>query len=537
MKKIKLISLTLMAFLLTGVLFTCKKEPLDNTQLIINADLVETSFALTFIDAKTGAPIGYLDDNDVTVTPKGDFGNKVVDITGVERSAFISPSGFMALGLEPDVVPSASNPIKFNLVIEANGYVTTSLPILVKEKSRRSYTVRMVKISDPPQGVATIVDHAAVAVDGIVEQAVEVSTPIVSSTNTKATFILPEGVVLKDKNGELLKGALTTTLAYFNNLDESSLACFPGGLIGLLNENGGSEWVEFYSGGFVEIEIRDATGKVLKSFEAPSGQFPAIRFEIPPGTYNPETGVSVKGGDEIPLLSYDVEKGEWTRESTLPIVYDATTGSLAAEGEIRHLTPYNIDWTIPNICDEEGIRVRINGQSGGSIGGTIKVIRLADNVMIRSWNVLLPYNQTFYLGLGPANVPVQLLFYDEESKLRGEAYTNDLCSGSVEIDIAPTTATGTIKVYVDGYCPNRPNLLIKPTLGFWYKNEKQNVWFNQWLINGTTQLDEIILGDNYAFGIYYDGRWIEHSTTVNQNNLDLTLEDIQFTIETCELFQ
>ena len=534
MKTIKYFISAVAILFLFAVILTCKKDPLDDTQLIINSDLIETSFALTFIDAKTGGPVGYSDANVVTVTPKGDFGNKIVDITGVERSTYTSPSGFMALGLEPDIVPSEGNPVIFNLVIEAGGYVTTSLPVLITEKSRRAYRVNMVKISDPPPGVSTIVDNTAIATNGVVQQSVTINTPVVSSTNTKAFLLLPEGTILKDKNGALLNGILTTTMVYYNNKDEESLACFPGGLIGLLNQNGNREWVEFYSGGFVEIEIKDASGKIVKTFE---GQYPLLTIEIPPDTYNPETKTSVQPGDEIPLLSYDIEKGEWTYDSLFPISYSGEGGNFITKGELQHLSPKNWDWFVPNVCSEGGISLRVNKTTNDpGFNGIIKVIRLADNVLIRTWSVAIPYNRTVRIGLGPANVPAQLLIYDDRGALRAEAYTNDLCSGYVEINLGSAGPEGTINVYVDGYCPDKPNLLIKPTLGFWYKNKESSFWSYAWFINGKAVLANINLDDTYVFGIYYDGRWIVHESVITQNNSDLRFENIQFTPETCALF-
>ena len=92
---------------------SCKK-PTDGVNLVLNTNLINTTIGISFIDAKTGEPVGYSGTLKVTMSISGQNASSVMDIIGT--SDYKTDKGFSNLALDPQVKPSSSNPVTFNIV-------------------------------------------------------------------------------------------------------------------------------------------------------------------------------------------------------------------------------------------------------------------------------------------------------------------------------------------------------------------------------------------------------------------------------------
>lgn len=511
---------------------SCKKTPLLNDVDIITntSEIMHTSLALTIVNAKDGNIMG-LDGQIVRATITGQDADDVFDITGKDNDVFVITKGLVSFGIYSAREATIENPIKFNVVLSSGGYLTTSIPIQIYEKGRTTQTISMIEHDDTPEGVSYKITTME-ATNGVLDEDVSMISDVVSGTNTQATLFAPQGLLVKDENGNPLNGDLITELVYFNN-EDATMSAYPGGLIAEAEENGTTSMIEFYSAGFVAVNIRDEDGRKARFFE--NGTLD-VEIEISANTYNPETSAPVQEGDVIPIWSYEVEDGLWKRENDVTIVMN-TNGQLAAKAEFEHLSYWNWDWKA-GACNW-GSRIFIRSQvdpEGTPLNLRLEAYRCSDGSLIRA--------KDFSTFVGDfirfVNVPAEgvLIKFYLCGELLGEIKIDDLCD-NLDYEIFLNQANSgseTINLSVDGFCPN--SAFIRPTFPFWFKNltnQSCNYWVSAWFIDGEASID-LTVGHMYRFVIYYNGRWIEHDAVIAVGN-DITCESLPFSSEMCNFFQ
>ena len=495
-----------------------------------------TTISVVFTDARTGDPIGFDSYKDVDVTITGNDADVVVSAFGIKKSDYIPDRGFLTLGIENSYAPSYANPVKFNVVAKANGYLTTSLPVTIFEESHQAFTVKMVNLEAPPTGVSVAIDNSGYCANGVVTTSVELQTQPVSTTNTGASVYLPENTIVKDKYGTPLNGTLKTQLVYFNNIDDESLLSFPGGLVVEANTEGGKETIAFYSAGFMAIEIVDAAGRIAKTFEENNLQ---VSVDAPPQTYNPETGTSIQTGDEIPLWSFEVEAGVWKYEKVAIVGETNSNGNYMITSDIGHLTYLNFDWK-GSACDY-GAKFKFTSStipSGSSVNFQIHLRKQSDNTIIRTRSVSVHIDEEIQFVNVPSGMPVFVEIVGSTNTCTVEI--DDLCNimlYEVSLDDCGFLPPQPVPVTIDiqGYCPGNDTVLIRPSMHYFYKKCDEIDWMAGYIENGYDTIYDVMLGDCYSFGVYSNGAFRDTTVVIDQNALAFV--NIHFDQEVCDLFE
>ena len=191
-------------------------------------------FAFQFVDAKTGEQIGLSGGDEVSVEIEGVDKASIVDNAG--SSSPTPVKGFLTLALRPDVSPSDADPVDFQLVCSAPGYLETSVRLSIREPGTNHKIVKLVNVNNTPSGSSVQQDNSLTS-DGVGTALSElvITSPEVSGSaeSTSASFTVPAGTTLLDENMNPVSGTISSTIVYFNNEDENALAVFPGGLTGI----------------------------------------------------------------------------------------------------------------------------------------------------------------------------------------------------------------------------------------------------------------------------------------------------------------
>ncbi len=519
-KKFQIIAITfiLSLSLITG-LDSCKlKNPVEGVKLIINYDLIKTFVNIQFVDATTGELIGQDDNTQVRVVISGSDADAVLDNTGVSQDEFYSTNGFVGLGLNPnsEYVPTASNPIKFTVVATLDGYVSTSKNFTIGKEGTYNDKIVMTNISNPPSGVVVKEEKGIGDLqEGIVQEEISIKTQ-----NGEASITIPAGTVIKDGNGNTLSGSLDITLIYFSNLEDASLAAFPGGLMTQVNQDGVVSDGAFFSAGFLAIEIADQGGVEAEFFEVNTVE---LNMGIDGQTYNPETTGQIATGDELPLYSYQPETGEWTFEQNVNIEA-GTRSDFEVTAQINHLSYWNFDWFWSEYC-YEGLRILFVGDFGDcGCNQQVGIMRKqADNTFfseIYLWACQGEYIQTYY---APANMPVYIEWIDQTcSNIVVEediTYIQNLCAPDIlEISLVAYPANTTVvTVDVMGICSSNPDVEIRPSFGAWFRPADDYCWRWATMYNGHAEICDVIIGKEYVIGTYLNGQWYEHTEMITQD--------------------
>lgn len=513
---------------------SCKK-PTEGVKLIINTNLITTTLGISFVDANTGEPMGYDGSFKVKMTLSGQNASSVIDVTGTTE--YKTDKGFSNLAVDPDVKPTSTNPVRFNIVASAAGYLTTSMPVILEKEGGHALTVSMIKISSPPDGVAAKSTTITTDVTGAATatQTITSGTPNTNKEKTEATVTIPAGTILKDAGGNPVTGTLSTTLVYHNNLDDASLLSFPGGL-GARTDQGD---LFFASAGFVSLEIQNSTGTHVSNFSSPI----SVIVQVPLTTMQPDGSGNVKAvasGDSVPVWSYEVTTGEWTYEAKTAVTTN-TSGKLEVTFDVNHLSYWNLDWFYGNSCT---YGATINISSNINVNTTyyyFELRRKIDGSYLKSGYQSMQNGTSFtFLNAPDVNAVLQVFeggswwSCSSNKKLIGEIDPLDVCNGTYTLNVnAP--APQPIYVKVTAKCENKPNFVIKPTIPIYFKevgSTQCNWWqYAGYMINGEITSYEVKKNKTYVFGLYFDGKWYESPAyTVTK---DSYVYDYVFTTQTC----
>jgi len=268
------------------------------------------------------------------------------DISKVDKTEFVAESGLITVTLKKGNKPSSTNPLDITVVAQTDGYFSSSSNIKLTQPDASLFTIKLVSMTTPPEGIATAEDTGLAGNDGKLLKTLSIQLKE-GKTNTEANLNFTEGTVITDKDGKPLSGDLKANVGFFSNGNQNALSSFPGGFSPTVeNKDGKDESGSFVTGGFISVDIEDSTGKKATNFNKPV----ELTMQVPKGTMNPETGNEVKNGDKIDIWSYESTSGQWKHEGAGTAKAD-TSGNFNVNYTVTHLSYWNLDWFSSETCN------------------------------------------------------------------------------------------------------------------------------------------------------------------------------------------
>lgn len=325
---------------------------------VVNVDLLggRVILPIEFIDAKTGKRIT----QEVTLTASDDVtGDNFYENTNLSRTDNKHATGSTTIFLKANAVKNASlaNPVKLRLIASAAGYFSSSIDVLYDGSVPTSKRINLVNKAEPPAGVAVAIQKNAKADStGTLSTTLDLTatTTDALSKNASASFILPSGTVLKDRNGEPLTGDLQVSIGYFSPKTANLGEVFPGGLnpdrVRTTWNNQTNSWDMqagyFVTAGLLAVDISDQQGRKAHLLENAQAE---MTIQAPEGLVNPETNQPIQDGDKIPVWSHSEANGLWQKE-LLGTFKQNATGNFDVTYKVKHLSYWNLDWHYSEIC-------------------------------------------------------------------------------------------------------------------------------------------------------------------------------------------
>lgn len=507
-KGIKIIKYGVALFLVSTLLYLpgCDiTDPTEGLKVILNTKERNTMVSFVILDSKTNMPIGINTNTDIKLTVTGKDSDKIIDLLNRSKTEFSVPKGHITFAIRDEITPSQSNPIEFTVVIEADGYITTSTPVSISSTKGNPFRIYMASKTDLPTGVSGKDKAQAGSVDGtgrtIGEIVLETDRDV--RTNTTMQITIKPGTLITDANGTPLSGNLEASFFHFNNMDDASLQSFPGGFSAqVTNQNNQQESVYFTTGGFASIQITDQSGRRARNFDPPI----EIYMEMDADTKD-HSGSTVNPGSEVPIWSYNDFSGEWAFEENA-VIEQGTEGNLAVNFESNHLSWWNIDWYGPACY--LGTRVDILGVMGQMTG---KLKRASDGTLM-GWYPTRPIagGTTFVqFYFAPYSLPAIFELYDINNNLVGSTQISDLCTvQQAEINLTGTTEVNFTFMGV-GVCATNPDVELRPSFPVWIRPSGQNVapTYAGLLQQGQISIS-IPAPGMYLVGTYFEGNYYEY---------------------------
>jgi hypothetical protein len=509
MKKILFILIPLVAIF--AVVESCKKKPLDDLDIIFNAGFSDATASFQFIDAKTLEQIGLEISGDVIdITIEGPDKDKVVNFLG--GTDIESTQGFLSIALKEGTLVSEANPVKFHVVAHKDGYFSNSVAIVMTSPGTEHHVVAMVDYNNTPDGVAAVEDNSIdTDASGATTAPIVIETPVPVSQGqaTIAKVSVPAGTILKDKDGVVVTGAVSTKMAYFNNVDETSRESFPGGFTADL----GDSTVQFTTAGFVALEMTTAGGKEIKNFGSPI----AMTMEIPAGSKD-NNGNLIVAGSEMPIWSYNPNTGEWTSESTETVSTNGQ-GKLEVTFQMTHLSYWNMDFFGSTCFQGATLSITSNYTTNNYV--KVKFYDGNDQLIKTSYkNIKTGQSQILN---APQNTSGRLEIFLPNGEVKNVPVAN-YCTGTININIA-TPAPPTIRVDVTAYCKTNKAAKVKPTVTVYARKEGTTAWiYAGEMVNGIISVQNFELNTQYEVLVYYKGTPYRPAGTYSADSPNITFE-------------
>ena len=492
MKRLFFYSILVMASFLT--LTTCFDSEGQDTstseEIILKTKAFDTYLHLEFVDAKTNES---LRGKDVTLVIKGKDAGSVFNNLGLkEESTYTTKAGFYDLMIDQSKATG-----DFVINVSTDGYEDYVYHIRLQNTKFSIFQAKLIKSDDLPEGIS-VAEQKTFTTNAEGKTTTAINIPV---DNFNSIYI-PEGVVLKDANQNVLIGKTITANVSFYNPRET-VDFFPGGLdVEAILSNGESANITFASAGLFAIELK-AGNTLVKSIEGAGIELTTI---IDAELVHPNTGNPVVEGDEIQLWSMDSENAVWKEEKTATVKKNAT-GQLYLSEAINHLSYWNWDWFYSEYCSEgltidfrgnlkgELIKVTARGQHQGQPFSREAYVR----VDVSNFN----YNKLTF-NYVPRNVPVTLSFESTSpyiTILPPSYPIPDMCAARPNpiITVINTDPVYTVKIDVDVRAKSNPNTRVKFN-GWTYVNS--NFSSSTWPIEESKlTVENVRTGFDYFFDI------------------------------------
>lgn len=498
-------------------------------------------YQLVFVDAVTNAPI--TDPLSVNFTGQSITDNEVLDSENksVKGRTLSTNNGLLA------VVANFNGSNDFFAFTGGNlalGWNTSGTQI-TKELSKEGDQVITVKLTnskpakvaalnaDTDLGLAMATGTATASATGVIASNTVVSTAPKTITNDlgvsepvgTAKITIPANTVARDANGVAASGGLTLTVTKYSNNETQSLQAFPGGFAPTVSDPNSSYLGagvteasgNFITGGFAQFNVTDSTGKAIKNFDTPV----TLTIDLPKGSKNPETGVSLVAGDIYPIWSFDETTGKWAFEQngTIREKSPVDANNFEVVFTSKHLSYWNLDWLYWQAGTNCSGRLNITGRPAGDNRALyVDITGVAGTNYYMSALKNQPITDSLLNLAKSPKTNVNIRIRTADGVLRGSANNVNLCttatSGGATVQVnLPTVSYASLVTTVTESCPDGSFQRPSPTWVWLYTNN----WLGGYTSTGTSTLSNIASGSAGTLWAWnrLTSQWVTRSVTVN----------------------
>lgn len=494
------------------VLATCK-NPTDGLTVTINTNVSKSNISLHFMDA---VKMNQLNLDQIKLSIVGKNADKIYNADGT--NSFITSNGFISLILEPGIIPTKDNPIKFTVIAELNGYLNAVYPITIEQEEDFTAEILMVNLSDLPVGVSIVKSSFNTNLNGELDTDWIVQIQPKTGKYETAKLKIKKGTIIQDENGAALSGQVNVQMLHFDSRDSQSLRSFPGGFFvgNMVDQNNQDmEGGIFQTAGFISLDM-DCNGSLVKKFSQPI----EVDVEVSSDLINPNSTQKLKVGDTIPVWSLDPKDGTWKEEGNSIVNFDANSQKMVNTISMKHLSYWNLDFYYRRCTYGSNITFDYNGPT------------LYHNVQLQFKSPYLQYLNWYMRKQVPISQGSNLMFYNgsaveqarivvfsnENGQIVGQTNYFNLCNNQVrcKVNYIPQKV---IKVNVWGRCVNSKRI-FRPTVWLYFMNDL-GWWESLGLMNnGQFETNKLKVGRTYTIGTAYGSKWYQNSVYIPSEKIE-----------------
>lgn len=525
-KTMKLALLIMSLGMLSLALYSCDvSDPMEDVHLYFNMVPMSTVVSVNFVDA-----VGYelITDKDVKLEIGTLNSDKIVNLENEAVTEFQSiNTGMICFAIKDGLEISPQNPLELNIIATASGYLQNSRALTLTSMKGQSYTMVLANSTNLPGGVTTTTTKSGTAINGITSEEIVIETSPAKPGDARVSVRIPAGTTIFDGSGNKIDGKLTTSAFHFDPGYPEALEVFPGGFVvnASNTKNATTERGTFVTAGFSYFSTKNDKGEVAVTFD----KSVLVTMYIPGGTINPETGLPIANGDVVPIWSYDPDTGIWDKEGTGTADGPDGDGTYKVELTTKHFSWWNLDWHYGNAC-YEGTAINLTGDFNSV---TLSINRKDNGQLMYSGIYVSNDDPVLNLINAPGGIPVVITAYSSDGcytngSVVGSIDVDDLCGDDVELPIVIPSGAGpsgdtTVSFTVSAWCANEPDVRLRPSLMIYMMGDC-SWFFAGYMENGELAIPNLTLGEEYIFGVWFDGHIYDFPYTVNQESYTYEFE-------------
>lgn len=294
---------TLLFLSVAGCDFNAAQDVLDEFDIIITLDEIDTVVSASLVDAETGNYVS----SRAAVWFMGDDADTVVDMFSDPITGQQVEGGLTSFGIANGVVPSESNPVQLRVVAMANGYSMGVAHIAVRTSGTTDVIIPLYKqntvLNPGDYGTAS----QTIASSGGVVQATTTVRTSDTPTVTAASVTIPTGTEARTSDGSPAQGPISANITYFEASPGTGAVPFRAGSVATVEGRNGEPDGSLSLLAASSISLVDQGGNGVDYLSSPV----EISMELNDETINPRTGQPFQPGDEIDMFVYDPVTATW----------------------------------------------------------------------------------------------------------------------------------------------------------------------------------------------------------------------------------
>lgn len=401
MKTIKIIIIH--SILLTSLV--CCKNPLDGFVVGFKEPIDKSTVRIQFSLPENGRL-----PNDLKFSITGKDADKIV--TNLNSKNFkISKEGIIILAVNPEIIPSNTNPIKITLVAESSNYTKLIKDIVFTGPNNFNIYFGFIK-----RNTSGNINSNQLVFDPAKSSKIDVN----SFTNPENISInFPNDINLLSSDNEKLTGIFDVTLHHYDSknskgyLPTGGLAAYP------LDKNNNplpNPFDFIQTAGLISLEMSTQNHKIVKKFSKPL----SISLTINNSIINPLTNKPISESDILTVFSYDSETGIWREEDEVKVEKSNVSNRFEVVFKVSHLTYWVLGWK-RNLC-KVGPKFTIRSDYNDlDIVYYGQLVNTANNQLIKDYFISLNNNSAFTLSLLPSlESKVKFKLYDYNNYYGGD---------------------------------------------------------------------------------------------------------------------
>lgn len=460
-------------------------------------------------------------------------------VTNLNTKKFkVSPEGVMIVAVNPEVIPSTDNPIKFSVIVEAPGYTKVVKSLVYTSQANKSLSIPLFSITKAPTGV-TVTQW-----DELNFKTNQTFSSLITGKTNKNQVTLQAETVIKDAWQNIIIGTWSLVAQYF---DHRARGYLPGGGVATnaVDDKGKALSDPFdlpNIAGFVYLEMANELGQTAKTLS--KSLF--YSMDLSNITQNPQTGKSLAVGDIIPIISYDIDTGQWKLFQNYKVEKNLETGALFVKFEVNTLGYWIAGW--PRTICRKGPTFAFKSQlKNVDLTYYCQLIDAQTSKVFREYYLNINDGARFTVTYIPMDVQqVQLRVTalnnytgGDRTQILGTSAIVGLCEDKIlEVDVSKLAVPVVTSVLFNVVCPT--GMTVDPTaLPAQFRIQVSAVGANSWrdlltLTRSSTTATtyRVLRNSRYDFRASTDGGvtwpYKENNKLMNTANVTYKIEDKSF---------